>query len=100
MNDARNAGIMRAGLLTCASLESARLPIPCGTVVYERVLGAYSGGAVLDSHQLPKVRKRSPAAEAISDYQNRNGERCAKSQSAFWMSGVSSRIAISRGTCG
>jgi hypothetical protein len=48
------SGITRAGLLTCASSKVARIPIPWRTVALERFLGAYSGGAVLDFHQLPK----------------------------------------------
>jgi len=48
--------ISSVGLLTCASSGRSAFPFLNGTVaVFWPVLHAYSGGAVLDFHQLPML---------------------------------------------
>src|SRR5450755_3434825 len=53
--ESRNSGVLPVGLLTCASTNRSAFPSSPRTVTHIRpVLHAYSGGAVLEFHQLPK----------------------------------------------
>src|SRR5580698_8204599 len=70
--ESRNYGVLPVGLLTCASTNRSAFPSR-GTVAFVRpVLRAYSGGAVLDLHQLPIQHRQSSNESKITA----NGEGC------------------------
>ena len=51
--ESRNYGVLPVGLLTCASTGRSAFPSVQDSGSHRPVLHAYSGGAVLDLHQLP-----------------------------------------------
>jgi len=52
------SGYSPVGLLTCASTNRSAFPSPMDSGSLRQVLDAYSGGAVLDSHQLPVHQRK------------------------------------------